>query len=291
MALPVTIPKIHPELLDTRRRTFRREIYRCGFTVDILRSRGTLTRDRHPCIEMILVHSGTVVLSVGKWIEVLVPGDVVVFDGNMVHGVRPVQKGYVRTLMHIWPELVGSSLRPSLPTGRQAPWKVSLREPAFHWVFQVSCLLRSYLNGYPVAKHSGELLTGLLGEIRNELLGSGRASAHPVIGNVVDFMKQSPNQTGRVGDLPQRFFTSQGHLCRLFQAHFGCSPQYLWQLITIERLCSALPWTFQSVTEVGGNAGFASRSGFQRAFRRVTGMSVSAYQDHALTKCGLQPLH
>lgn len=90
-------------------------------------------------------------------------------------------------------------------------------------------------------------------------------------------MRANTDSIESLRQLAARFFVSEGYLRYLFRVHVGSSPQRYWLQLKLERACeflqSGLP-----VQRVAALSGFASLSGFERAFRRIMHVSPSQYQ-------------
>lgn len=97
-----------PALPSPDPREPKRNLERYGYDLTLMRSSGTeQARHTHRGLELIAVHSGATTVSVGGWMGVLVPGDVLLLDATQVHGVRALSGSYIRTLLHLLPGTVG----------------------------------------------------------------------------------------------------------------------------------------------------------------------------------------
>lgn len=264
--------------LDPPGRELHKSVHVRGYTVDTVRSPGTRLPHSHASLEMVFVHSGASVCRVGAWRKVLVPGDVLVFDARAVHASRPVGGHYVRTTLHFTAECADRSLAEKLPLNEREPWFVSLSGPASR---KVRTSLRALRRCFEGAEESGAhepLLAEIVGEVYDAFSLPKQPALHPVVREVLAYITEHPQQNESLSELAARFYVSEGHLCHLFRSHFGCSPLRLRQLLNIEGVCYSLVFNDRPVTELAHEAGFASRRGFQRAFRRVTGMTVETYR-------------
>lgn len=272
------MPFIERELLDPGGLSLHKRVESRGFTVDTVSSPGTRVPHRHPGIELVLVHSGAAVWWVGEWLRVAAPGDLVVFDAQVLHGSRPVEGRYIRTTIHCVPRAIDPELTRWLAAIPSLPCRISLDEAKIPRVFEAVCRLRECQKaggGLPEARLALEA-------IFEEAVSSAQAAErkrHPVVERVIQYMIEQTESGETIEALARRFYVSEGHLHYLFQAHFGCSPARVWRAIKIERACRELcRMNERSVDELAASAGFASRRGFQRAFKRVTGMSVEDFR-------------
>lgn len=277
MAAHAAKPFVGQELLDPVGRSLHKRVESRGFTVDIVSSPGTTVPHRHKGIEFVFVHSGTAVWWVGEWLGVLLPGDVLVFDAKDLHGSRPVHGNYIRTAIHCVPHAVDPQLTRFLSTLPALPLRIRLPETQIPDIFHAICRLRQAQSGGDLAEGKRWLET-IMQEVTAAAAAPVAGQLHPVVEQVVGYMIERTGCADTIEDLSRRFYVSEGHLHYLFQTHFGCSPAKLWRAIKIERMCSRLFFHEHSVDQLAASSGFGSRRGFQRAFKRVTGMSVEAFR-------------
>lgn len=271
-------PFIERELLDPVGLSLHKQVETTGYTVDIVSSPGTHIPHRHPGIELVFVHSGAAVWWVGEWLRVLVPGDLLVFDARVLHGSRPVEGNYIRTTIHCLPQAIDPQLTRLLATIPSLPWRIVLPEDKIPGIFDAICCLRHCQR---VGGGTGEV-SSWIATILKEVSAIGAQEAepglHPVVDDVIHYMIEHTVSDETIEELARRFYVSEGHLHYLFQTHFGSSPAKVWRAIKIERMCWELLKSERSVDELAASSGFASRRGFQRAFKRVTGMTVESYR-------------
>jgi AraC-like DNA-binding protein len=82
-------------------------------------------------------------------------------------------------------------------------------------------------------------------------------------------------------DLPalaRAALTSEAHFIRTFKQTFGETPHRYLQRRRLERAMALLRETERPVTEICLDVGFTSLGTFSRTFRRVLGMSPTAYR-------------
>lgn len=277
MAANAAKPFVDQALLDPVGRSWHKRVESRGYTVDIVSSPGTTVPHRHTGIELVFVHAGTAVWWVGDWLGVLVPGDVLVFDAKDLHGIRPVGGHYIRTTIHCVPHAIDPQLTRLLSALPSLPCRIALPEAKISEIFQAICRLRRC---HQVAdRREGKYwLETILREVGSVGAAPPVRKMHPVVEQVINYMIEKTSGADTIEDLSRRFYVSEGHLHYLFQTHFSCSPAKLWRAIKIERMCSELFYHEHSVDELAASSGFGSRRGFQRAFKRVTGMTVEAFR-------------
>lgn len=78
--------------------------------------------------------------------------------------------------------------------------------------------------------------------------------------------------------LARAALTSEAHFIRTFKQTFGETPHRYLQRRRLERAMALLRETEQPVTEICLDLGFTSLGTFSRTFRRVLGMSPTAYR-------------
>lgn len=95
---------------------------------------------------------------------------------------------------------------------------------------------------------------------------------------VLDYISEHLSQDIRLIDLASLLGMSQYHFSHLFKRSLGVAPyQYLLQQ-RIERAKQLLKRGNQSITEIAFQCGFNSHSHLSQQFRRLTGVTPSAYR-------------
>ena len=269
-------PAVCGELLDPAGRSLHKWVQHTGYTIDIVRSPGTHVPHRHAGLEFVFVHGGTTVWRVGDSLHVLLPGDVLIFDAAVPHGSRPVTGLYTRTTIHVMPDMIGEGASALLAAVEAAPVRLSLPEADVPSVFGAICRLRACHRAGASLAHARTLLATIAGHLDEQ---PARGDVHPVLRDVLDYMTLESSADETVDTLAARFYVSAGHLFYLFRNVLGCTPQKLWRTIKVERTCSRILAGKPPVEELAALSGFESRRGFQRAFKRVTGMSVETFRN------------
>jgi AraC family transcriptional regulator len=93
-----------------------------------------------------------------------------------------------------------------------------------------------------------------------------------------DYIQEHLAEPILLAALAQLVRLSPNHCCRAFMQSFGMPPQRYHTSQRIERAKTLLATRDASVTDVGLTVGYSEASSFSTAFRRVTGLSPSAYR-------------
>jgi AraC-like DNA-binding protein len=93
-----------------------------------------------------------------------------------------------------------------------------------------------------------------------------------------DTMDRRYAQRLDVAALARVALTSEAHFIRTFKQTFGETPYRYLQRRRLERAMALLRETDEPVTKICLEVGFTSLGTFSRTFRRVVGMSPSAYR-------------
>lgn len=281
-------PRVAEELLDPAPGFHHQRVEKAGFTVDIVMSPGTRLPHRHAGIEVVVVHRGVSVWWIGDWLGVLMPGDALLFDASNYHGSRPIAGSYVRTTIHWMPDAIDGRLFDRIKGELDAPWRISLPDQAVASLFDASCRLRAcQLTG------SRGMGRERLQEVIGCLVEAGSAPSpasgieHPVLRDVLQFMIERPDSEAQLSEVARSVFVSEGHLHHLFQKHLGASPGKVWRTIKVERACAEIIRRDRSVGDLARLAGFSSRRGIQRAFKRVTGTTVEDFRALVTTQAAV----
>ncbi len=241
----------------------------------------------HPGTEVILVHSGGVLVSTEGWATAALPGNIVVFPGNSEHSTRSIHEQLNRTVIHIADELY--SIHKDTMGGGDPRCSVPLSASAFDRCFWAARQLRAMtLTGQqPCTK----IMQSLVDLIRAELEVAGDAARTSkenigtVLSEVICYMNDHLANPEELSRLASRFNISERHLSRLFNSTLGCSPQRYWLNLRLERACQLINMQVP-VIKIAEQVGFESARGFQRAFKRSFGITPSHYACRNLNKKG-----
>jgi AraC family transcriptional regulator len=94
----------------------------------------------------------------------------------------------------------------------------------------------------------------------------------------VTYIQEHLAETISLEALAQRVGLSACHCCRAFRQSFGMPPQRYQLSQRIERAKTLLAKYAASVTDIGLTVGYNNASAFCTAFRRITGLTPSAYR-------------
>ncbi|HET7558458.1 MAG TPA: helix-turn-helix domain-containing protein [Limnochordia bacterium] len=257
---------------DPAGRSLHRLVDAYGCTLDVLPSSGTAFPHRHSGYELLIVHERPVLLRIGDWFDVLRPGDALLFPAGSLHASRPLLGSYLRTLIHFLPDFAGRHELLERPYAE--PQRFHLRPAQSAPIGLATERLRT------TALTEGERRRALIHLL--DALATAQPvrdeSLHPAVRDALACLRVNPDERLTLKALARACCVSEGYLCQLFRSAFGCPPQRLRQFIAIDRVCRQLPTGEQNVAELAAAAGFATRRGLQRAFLRVTGRTIEAYQ-------------
>lgn len=95
---------------------------------------------------------------------------------------------------------------------------------------------------------------------------------------VTDYMEEHLEEVISLAKLADLAHLSRYYFCRAFKASFGVPPHRYLLNRRIERAKRLLVSTERSMTDIGWSVGFQEPSSFTAAFRRVTGLTPTAYR-------------
>ena len=98
---------------------------------------------------------------------------------------------------------------------------------------------------------------------------------------VADYLQQSPERPVSVGALAEMANLSVSHFCALFKRTTGFAPVDYLLHMRIQRACELLDTTDQPIKRIAGEMGFSDALYFSRTFRKVHGISPTAYRSIA----------
>ena len=123
-------------------------------------------------------------------------------------------------------------------------------------------------------------LLGLVYKLNRSQRDSGMNSVLRVR-QVADYLQQSPERPVSVGALAEMANLSVSHFCALFKRTTGFAPiDYLLHM-RVQRACELLDTTDQPIKRIAGEMGFSDALYFSRTFRKVHGISPTAYRSIA----------
>lgn len=99
------------------------------------------------------------------------------------------------------------------------------------------------------------------------------------LAEVISRMREHPGSTFSVADLAQELGISTFHLIRRYRQLTGQSPLQHFLQMRIERACRLLDETELPVSRIAEELGYTDPHYFSRVFRKLTGLSPSAYRE------------
>jgi len=84
----------------------------------------------------------------------------------------------------------------------------------------------------------------------------------------------------RLKDIAREFGVHPVHVARTFREGLGCTLSDLICQLRVSRACDLLSQARWNIAEVAGVCGFADHAHLCRAFKRLTGLTPSAYRGH-----------
>lgn len=234
----------------------------------------------HDGLELGVLHQGTARFRAAHWEHTLAPSIGILFNGRSTHFTSAVQGRYVRTCVAFLPDLIrdvqlrdycteivegnGPHLFAIAPDSiRRFTWAVNELNAMSHRgsseKLRIHILEMILLDLYEERTHGTPLPTALE--------------------EAIAYMRHHIDSRNYIADLARRLYYSESQLRHIFKRHTGYSPQEYWNRLKIERACELLRNTGLSVQDVSAAVGFASLSGFQRAFKRETGLSPTLYRE------------
>lgn len=262
----------------------RTEVYTRDYSCAVNTRRTPATNGRrhlHKCMEIVVVHKGAFLMSFGDTIRVLTAGDAMVFYGGALHGGRALNGAYTRTNFHLTSKLVDEVSPYPWQKGDSSPYiYASLPQSKRAIFFQALPRLREHAQNQSLDEQGRTLLSQALHILRTETLPK-QETLHPIVQDLLRYMIVT-NRADSGSELARRFHISKSYLFALCQKELHCSPHQLWLQIRIEQACNRVLQEYITVNALADALGFASRRCFERAFRRIAGMTVSEYRERGI---------
>ena len=100
---------------------------------------------------------------------------------------------------------------------------------------------------------------------------------------IIELMHGDPSRTFSLGEMAESVNLSPPYFCYLFKSITGVPPAKYLKSLRLQQAATLLTTTFLSVKEIVRRVGCSDDSHFVRDFKRIYGMTPSAYRNSALT--------
>ncbi len=124
------------------------------------------------------------------------------------------------------------------------------------------------------------IITELFGQLSSESIGDedpiGRKQ---IYSDIADYVRRNIEIPLTVNDIAEAFGYSSKYLSHLFSELSGSSLKAFIMSQKIDAASFYLTDSDQTITEIASNLGFSDVHNFSRAFKRMTGLTPSAYRD------------
>lgn len=144
---------------------------------------------------------------------------------------------------------------------------------------------KSQLNDALFSCRITELLTELY-RCANESAAAAGERGSASVESVLAFLSQNADRPVSVAEMAGRMALSPFHFTRVFRAETGITPHAYLVNIRISHAEFLLKTTARSVKEIGFECGFNSECSFCTSFKRITGITPSAYRSESAAQSG-----
>lgn len=136
--------------------------------------------------------------------------------------------------------------------------------------------------GYGAAVRMAGYLQAALGLLVGE---EGRKTGREALTDYgrrgAQYLRQNYSRPIGIEELARETGISRSYLYRAFQAEFGCSPSAYLMEQRIERACQLLRHSALPIGAVAASVGYEDAFYFSRVFKKITGLSPSAYRERS----------
>ena len=108
-----------------------------------------------------------------------------------------------------------------------------------------------------------------------------RSSRFRSIDNTISFLHNNMSRQLTLDDMVQHSQLSKSHFIRLFKDQTGHSPMDYFIQLKMQHACMLLAFRELRIGQIGAELGYTDPYYFSRAFRKVIGMSPTAYRQSA----------
>lgn len=235
----------------------------------------------HDGIELGVLHSGTALYATSNWNRTVAATTGILFDAQSTHYVRSIDKRFVRTCVTFLPEFIADQElidRLGHMKNEKQPHYFSITADVAHRFSWVTNELMAMSRRGTSQRLRARLLEAILLDLYEQQ--ADRPLIPSTIAHAVEQMRSHVAGQISVSELAKRLHYSESQFRHVFRLYTGYSPQAYWNRLKIEHACGLLKGSMK-VSDVAANVGFDSLSGFQRAFKRVTGLSPTQYRETA----------
>lgn len=250
----------------------------------------------HSCFEMLLVHQGSGVIIVNQKTYELAPGKLYYFLPYQLHKVYvdiSAEQPYERSVFHFDPTFMDSFITPFiqlrntftlLRKGLAGDQELVLSD----YRREAEAAASAFESGLEASAGGGEeeqaalFLMGILSVIgRCVSMPPPDASSKTIIRHsdaVMSWLERRYAEPFRLDELAAELHMSGAYLSRLFRQETGSSITGYLAALRIQRACSLLRSSDQSVEWIGAQVGLPSASYFIHLFKRMMGISPHQYR-------------
>jgi len=100
---------------------------------------------------------------------------------------------------------------------------------------------------------------------------------------LIELMQDDPSRNFTLAEMAASVNLTPPYLCYLFKSVTGTPPAKYLKTLRMQQAATLLTTTFLSVKEIVRRVGCTDDSHFVRDFKRIYGMTPSAYRNSALT--------
>jgi AraC-like DNA-binding protein len=100
---------------------------------------------------------------------------------------------------------------------------------------------------------------------------------------IIELMQDDPSRNFTLGQMAESVNLSPPYFCYLFKTITGTPPAKYLKSLRMQQAATLLTTTFLSVKEIVRRVGCSDDSHFVRDFKRVYGMTPSAYRNRSVT--------
>ena len=250
----------------------------------VYHSRETLSKHPHfhDCHQIIFVVKGTVDFCINDKLLCAAQGDIAIFSRYENHSVVACSEGYERFVLHIDPDVANKkSTVYSLLTDRPADFcniiHASSHSDEITDIF--NHLLAEHHNAAKLADEMEQLLVKqlLIAIYRCTTVDFGSAY-DDVVSNVKRQFENACHDQYTLDALARQYSISASSLSHRFLAATGVSVMVYLRSCRMANAKQMLAETDCSIGQIVEKCGFSDNSNFSRSFKKLTGLSPSAFR-------------
>jgi AraC-like DNA-binding protein len=239
----------------------------------------------HNCYELYILEEGNRNILIGEDIFQVSPQDVVLIKPNLLH--KSIGGSYSRTLLYFTDSFLQNYYKEQAISTLLSCFShniISLTKDAFT---QLKSLINKIRPGdvnkpdNTVFIYLADILLLLNDNLNYSQIKSSddtSPNANAKISPILAYINKNYNKLENISQISNEFHVTKCHLCRIFKKSTGLTVTQYLNGVKVQKACSLLTTTSNSITDIGFICGFNSTMYFCKTFKEIMKVTPSDYR-------------